>query len=97
MVTNVYRGPNLHGINIAGKWSLLGILDAVPDEGAKNSFPTNDMTPAFVERGLIPIVESLAPVTRFLLGRPNNYFGVTPMLIFREVGHIGKVSRHSDH
>ncbi|WP_154674634.1 DUF6414 family protein [Mesorhizobium erdmanii] len=76
-----------HGLTIAGTWNIVGVLDAMPDQetipgmaaieqmlaGTKLSFLTQSMA-----GGLVPAV-------RTLLGRPTDSFGVTPLLLFREI------------
>lgn len=73
-----------HGAKIAGTWSILGILDAKPDNGASMQVP--DIGGRIQTDGFTVILEALGPVARLLLGRPNQAFGATPLLIFREVG-----------
>ena len=70
-----------HGIAVRGKWSLLGILDAVPDSEA----PADDLPPGAGDN-VATLMRALAPVARQLLGRPPDHYGVTPLLIFREIG-----------
>jgi len=73
-----------HGVAVAGSWNMLGVLDAVPDEGEEN---TINQILAAISLGAIggQIVGQLAPAVRQLLGRPATAFGMTPLLIFREV------------
>lgn len=74
-----------HGVNIAGKWNIIGILDAFPDDALPET------TNVSVTQGaIIPLVAlfeaGIVPFTRALLGRPASSYGMTPILIFREVG-----------
>lgn len=66
-----------HGFSIGGKWSVLGVLDATPDKAAAPAPPS--LGPYV--GGLI----SMAPAIRPMLGRPADAYGITPLLIFREV------------
>lgn len=70
-----------HGMTVPGEWAVLGILDATPDyeDHSLNSdeLKSGDM--------VADIFKGLAPVVRQLFGRPKSAFGVTPLLIFREV------------
>ncbi len=71
-----YGGP------IPGTWAVVGILDA---------YPSITETPEIVHNvGVEQIVHVLfgqiEPITRQLLGRPSEAFGITPLLVFREVG-----------
>lgn len=70
-----------HGLKIPGDWSILGILDAQPDlidsDGEPEFSPDGDQMAA-------QMMAMFAPLTRKLLGRPQDSFGITPLLIFRE-------------
>ena len=71
-----------HGIRLAGTWNLLGILDALPDAGDTAELKATD-------HGAIgtvgDLLTALAPIGRMLLGRPPRAYGLTPLLVFREV------------
>ncbi|SDI95540.1 hypothetical protein [Salipiger marinus] len=71
-----------HGVSIPGEWAILGILDAHPlmDRDVK----VRDQTPGGEEM-LAKLFEALAPVVRQMLGRPRDAYGVTPLLVFREI------------
>lgn len=79
-----------HGDSIPGVWHMLGILDARPDvgslddamdDGAAFSLDLLSGTQNFIGQ----ISNALAPMIRLLLGRPVVAYGVTPLLIFRQV------------
>lgn len=78
-----------HGIAIEGEWGVLGILDAKPDQD--NSAGTAEHMQelglgADLGRGVAAaIMASISPMARGMLGRPEHAFGLTPLLIFREV------------
>lgn len=75
-----------HGIQLAGEWSVLGILDAVPNE-ALSDFET-EVQSAITVATLGPLIGGLgvmADTIRPMLGRPSEAYGVTPLLVFREV------------
>jgi hypothetical protein len=76
-----------HGVAIAGLWNILGVLDALPDEGENSQVYMTDQLIAAISLGAIgaQIVGPLAPAVRLLLGRPGTAYGTTPLLIFREV------------
>ncbi len=78
-----------HGVAVSGDWAMLGILDAFPD------FADGDLTESG-RRGVIEaqmvgdspfgqMMLQLMPELRPMLGRPYTAFGMTPLLIFREV------------
>jgi hypothetical protein len=72
-----------HGTLVSGEWNILGVLDAYPSVAQHES-----LTKAIVELVATPIGQvaaGLAPVVRSLLGRPDAVFGMTPLLIYREV------------
>lgn len=82
LVTNSSEITLKHGMSVPGQWNILGILDAQPDDGADlvevQSGPNG-------EQAAWAFVSALAPLTRMFMGRPTDAFGVTPLLIFREV------------
>jgi len=77
-----------YGTRIQGKWSMLGILDAKPDEQgmreqleAANTIADTDWT----QTGLGALMGMFGPFARQLLGRRPSQYGATPLLIFREI------------
>lgn len=78
-----------HGSSIPGDWHMLGILDAVPDAGSLDGIAEGlgaVNAPVDLPSSLIGMLSGMfAPIVRFLLGRPVEAYGVTPLLIFREV------------
>lgn len=74
-----------YGATVTGEWIMLGILDAKPDQGATVTTDPNLVNKIQTE-GLVSTLSALGPFARMALGRPNEAFGVTPLLIFREVG-----------
>lgn len=69
-----------HGANFAGRWHVLGILDAKPDD-APAIRPTtgNELFDGMAE---------MLSVIRATLGRPANAYGITPIAIFRTVSAV---------
>jgi hypothetical protein len=65
-----------HGLVISGVWSILGIMDALPGPPEPG-----------VDSGTLlgNLMQQLMPVVRSFMGRPEGAFGMTPLLIFREV------------
>ncbi len=68
-----------HGASFAGKWTVLGILDAKPNDKSENTAPPSIGNPFF--DGLVQILDSI----REMIGRPSTYYGITPIAIFRTV------------
>lgn len=71
-----------HGMNIPGTWHAVGILDAKPE-----GVVVDDNEPDFGDGQELgaKLMTVIAPITRQLLGRPEDHFGITPLLIFREI------------
>jgi hypothetical protein len=67
-----------HGSTISGEWNMLGVLDAEPDSDANDQSAVPQDEVAF-------FLTSLAPFARTALGRPATAYGMTPLVIFREV------------
>lgn len=65
-----------HGPSIAGEWNILGIIDALP----MNDEPDISRYPLFLRN----FNEFFGEIKK-LCGRPSNYFGITPLLVFRKV------------
>ncbi len=67
-----------HGSVVSGEWSMVGILDAMPDISSPS--PLAMALPPYLQATL-----SLAPLLRPLMGRPDLAYGMTPLVIFREI------------
>ena len=80
----VVSAPDLtlkHGVTVAGHWTMLGVLDALPEP---NSVP--DAAQALVAASAFgELMLHLTPAIRGLLGRPERDYGMTPLMIFREI------------
>jgi hypothetical protein len=82
-----------HGVQIGGAWRIVGVLDAHPDHEVLQEMPQ----PRFAQDNLFlaamqqnnniigTLAAALAPMARFVMGRPGSAYGLTPLLIFREV------------
>lgn len=79
-----------HGTLVQGTWSVLGVLDAYPDPTAVLNAGLADAVNAVVATPLGQISARFAPAARLLLGRPEHAFGLTPLLIFRQLGGEGE-------
>jgi len=75
----------MHGDFIPGEWSILGVLSAGPDMGVDVSNETGNTEPGVMQSVVGVMSKMLLPIIRISLGRPRLAFGVTPLLIFREV------------
>lgn len=75
-----------HGVIAAGEWKLLGVLDAMPASKSPKVTTQTESEKNAVPSSLVGTLFSrLAPMVKQALGRPKTAFGVTPLLIFREV------------
>jgi hypothetical protein len=75
-----------HGVSIPGSWNLLGVLDAFPISHQTDTEYAADQLKAAECLGTFgEMIGSLAPAIAKLLGRPPDSFGMTPLLIFREI------------
>lgn len=63
-----------HGEFLAGKWFVLGVLDALPFENF-----TYNTVPNELRDGISNLVKTM----QTLIGRPDAAFGITPIAIFR--------------
>lgn len=82
-----------HGSWIAGDWTTLAIKTAGLDMGG--ALPEDlqkkigeDIEAAAREQHTTVIgmmAEALAPIARSMMGRPGGYFGLTPIMIFRQI------------
>lgn len=80
-----------HGALVPGEWNVLGIMDARPDprdpadddEAGLTAFDLAVADSAGTAIG--NVAARIAPIARQLLGRPRQSYGMTPLLIFREV------------
>ena len=74
----------LHGSEIPGDWKMIAIMDARPntEEEVENLVASIPDTPA---HGIRRAVFGLANLARKSLGRPAGVYGVTPLLIYRDV------------
>jgi hypothetical protein len=67
-----------HGTVLRGTWHVLGLLDALPD----TEITTH---PPFQGSELLGFARDVVGSLREIVGRPVTAFGMTPVLIFREV------------
>lgn len=67
----------MHGSNIPGVWHVLGIVDAVP----QSEKPDNEEASPSLHQG----ARMMASAYQQLLGRSAETYGITPLLLFREI------------
>jgi hypothetical protein len=71
-----------HGTVLTGTWTIVGILDAMPEHLDPQS---PDPSSVLDDAPLAHPARTLGPLVRQLMGRPAQAYGITPLLIFREV------------
>ena len=75
-----------HGVHIAGPWNMVGVVDALPDQEEPDQAANARQETAAASLGSLgAFIGGIAPAVRGMLGRPKNAYGMTPLLIFREV------------
>jgi len=70
-----------HGTEIPGHWSLLGLLDALPSPIPEQLQIPNTGVPTH----MAAFIRNLSNLSRTIVGRPPDAYGVTALLLFREV------------
>lgn len=77
-----------HGYELQGVWRMLGIMDALPGK-----ISTPDVLPMRARVGAVDAdldmfdaIKKMQDSMRMILGRRDHQYGVTPVLIYREVG-----------
>lgn len=81
MVSSVADLSLKHGTDIPGEWHLLGVLDAQPSEIPAQAVIVNTGTPTHMGA----VVKNFANLGRTILGRAPEAYGMTALLLFREV------------
>ena len=84
-----------HGASTVGTWTMLGILDALPDPPPPQPDADGNLPPSLMEltmrlalgTGMVEEWARMMPLARNM-GRPEHAYGMTPLLIFREVSSI---------
>ncbi|QBX34587.1 hypothetical protein E4191_07590 [Paracoccus liaowanqingii] len=68
--------------HLPGTWSAIGILDALPDEQPDSGIKQVDYMNG---AAMAKLGDTIAPMIRMFLGRPYEAYGITPLLVFREI------------
>ena len=68
-----------HGTKIGGDWTVLGVVDALPDDPKKIEAIE---TPSTMMAGSM---DELMTALRQMMGRPSECFGFSPILVYRKV------------
>lgn len=75
-----------HGKNMQGKWTVMGIVDALPDPlgGPISSTSTSNETGNAAQH-LMDLIQEINAAVYLFAGRKPNQFGITPLLIYRRI------------
>lgn len=79
-----------HGITVAGLWTMVGVLDALPEIDTEGE-PTQSVIQEIINSASLTaspfsdLMQRMTPAIRGLLGRPHQAWGITPVVIFRNV------------
>ena len=73
----------MYGASIPGRWHMLGIVDARPDHLQKtgNQEHTGLNQSSEMKQALSTMIDAIKEI----IGRPQQCYGITPVMIFREV------------
>jgi hypothetical protein len=77
-----------HGTLIGGQWTMVGVVDAFPYDPeyvTENGEPLAAILASLATTPVGQLAVQLAPIAQQLLGRPPTAYGMTPLMIFREV------------
>lgn len=74
-----------HGARISGTWNMIGVLDAEPDLITGTDYSQEQNNLLFGLRGMSHLLDLIGPIARSFLGRPSGAYGITPLVIYREV------------
>lgn len=77
-----------HGVTLGGRWNVLGILDALPEGEGDDADSVDEalrQALGLTDNALGQMMTALVPMAKKALGRPPHAYGITPLLIFREV------------
>ncbi len=77
-----------HGSLIGGEWHILGVLDAYPynpEHRTDGGQTMPELVASLAETAIGQMIARLAPAVQPMMGRPPSAWGITPLLIFRDV------------
>lgn len=80
-----------HGALVGGEWHMLGVLNAYPyDPSYRNEFGRGmqEILAELAETAIGQMIAHLAPALQPMMGRPPSAWGITPLLIFRDVAKL---------
>ena len=69
---------------VSGEWHIVGVVDALPDQFVSLSL-MEFLATNLQNQNLEAYTEALARLSRSMFGRPSTAYGVTPIVIFRQI------------
>jgi len=72
-----------HGILVGGEWHMLGVLDAYPSDESEQGI--GEILSVLAGTAVGQATALLTPTIQQMMGRPSGAWGITPLLIFRDV------------
>ena len=73
-----------YGRALDGEWTVVGVMDAAPHDFSGDILGDVDFDDGMEAFGM-KITNAMAPMARVLLGRPSHAFGLTPLVIYRDI------------
>jgi hypothetical protein len=74
-----------YGGTLDGEWTVVGIADALPSY-FDGQLVGNLNFENGVEAFGMKLTKAMAPMARVLLGRPSEAYGLTPLVVYRDIG-----------
>jgi hypothetical protein len=74
-----------YGATIGGDWHMIGILDCLPGDGGSDITQTGRICGDGINT-FNSAIQSVIRELRIIMGRPGDCYGITPLIIMREVG-----------
>jgi len=76
-----------HGAKLAGEWSMIGIMDGRPYDTESVMTVEERIGVGMLQQSISVLSMNFAPFVRQALGRPLGSYGMTPLMVFRQVSH----------
>jgi hypothetical protein len=85
MITPPAEMSMKYGVSVDGRWSILGVKDANPTPPATVADDLKELQLRYADNPFHFHVFEMVTRLRTWLGRPLNCYGITPLVIFREI------------
>lgn len=77
--------PLKYPVHVSGEWSILGIVDAVPNDHVEGIRPVIDREIDGLLPAMVFHMMELTGAMTGMFGRPVNAFGLSPLVIYRNI------------